>query len=761
MGISFTLIFCGVFCVSALLISILINALPAYSLYIIIGYICAASAVAITIACYKIYDIKASLKREKKKLDNIIKHINSMVIIWSDDFNYINVNDTFIKTIGYNAADLTGNTELMKKILPADAFSMNLQSIINNRDEEFYVSAYSGKKVCTIWNTSIAYTHTINKKTTYLMLSIGPDLTETINMKNELMRYSKELAETENKYTLSMGLSEIGLILKEPGDTRFYITEQLRHMLGWDHDHIGIEELRALFHPKDRIIFDTIIGNLEGGSDNSADNSHSAEFRALTPDMTYRWFQFRYKTMPNKNLSQASLGGAVMDITKDKEKDKLIEKMAYIDDVTQIYNRNKFMLMGQELIECVNDGSDIDYWVIVIDIDSFHIINDTCGYANGNKVLCSVAAAISANLTEGGFAARIGGDNFACLLKAERFDDELPQKIIENIQRDVANIHSDVIEKQSVTCSAGYCRMTDGGGEFSSVLDHAEFALSLSDGTRSSIMKYDNSVHDRIIRNNEVEKELAAAIENNELALYYQPKIDLNTGEVMGMEALIRWIKPDGKVVPPGDFIPIAEHSLLITKISHFVLYEACRQNKKWQDLGLKPVTVSINLTAIDFYQTDVTALIKQALDDTGLDPQWLDVELTESLALKNIDDAIQQMNEIKSLGVKLSMDDFGTGYSSLSYIQVLPISLLKLDRSFIMYLEDDNISREIVSAVIRIAKSKQIKTIAEGIETQGQAQILKNSGCDWAQGYFFGKPMPADEFEKFLILRQKEPAKV
>lgn len=761
MRASFTLIFCGIFCLSALLVSILINAMPAYSMYIIIGYICAASAAAITIACYKIYDLRASLKREKKKLDNIIKHINSMVIIWSDDFNYINVNDTFIKTIGYNAADLTGNIDLLKQILPADAFSVNMQSVINNRDEEFYVSAYGGRKVCTIWNTSIAYTHTINKKTTYLMLSIGPDLTETINMKNELMRYSKELAETENKYTLSMELSEIGLLLKEPGTISFYITEQLQHMLGCDSDHISAEELRALFHPKDRIIFDTIMGNMESsGSEYPSDNSHSAEFRAITPDMTYHWFLFRYKTMPHKNLSQASMGGAIMDITKDKEKDKLIEKMAYIDDVTQIYNRNKFMLMGQELIECVNDGSDIDYWVIVIDIDSFHIINDTCGYENGNKVLCGVAAAISANLTEGGFAARIGGDNFACLLKATD-DEQLPQTVIENIQKAVSAIHSDVIEKQSVTCSAGFCRMTDGGGEFSSVLDRAEFALSLSDGTRSSIMKYDNSVHDRIIRNNEVEKELAAAIENNELALYYQPKIDLNTGEVMGMEALIRWIKPDGRVVPPGDFIPIAEHSMLITKISHFVLFEACRQNKLWQDMGLKPVTVSINLTAIDFYQTDVTALIKSALDETGLDPQWLDVELTESLALKNIDHAIEQMNEIKSLGVKLSMDDFGTGYSSLSYIQVLPISLLKLDRSFIMYLEDDNISREIVSAVIRIAKSKQIETIAEGIETQGQAQILKNSGCDWAQGYFFGKPMPADEFEKFLVLRQKEPAKV
>lgn len=453
------------------------------------------------------------------------------------------------------------------------------------------------------------------------------------------------------------------------------------------------------------------------------------------------------------------MGGAIIDITGEKEKDAIIEKMAYIDDVTGIYNRNKFMMMGQELFDCIKENRSLDYWVIVIDIDNFHIINDTCGYATGNEALCCVAEIITDNLTEGGFAARIGGDNYAVLIKATE-NETLPETMIKKIQNGISEIHSEGLEKQEITCSAGFCRMTDGGADFSTVLDRAEFALSLSDGTKSNVMKYDNSVHDAIIRSNTVEKELALAIENNELLLYYQPKIDLNSGEVMGMEALIRWQKPDGRLVPPGDFIPIAEHSMLITKISHFVLYEACRQNKKWQDMGLKPVTVSINLTAVDFYQTDVTELIKNALDETGLDPQWLDVELTESLALKNIDHAIEQMNEIKNLGVKLSMDDFGTGYSSLSYIQVLPISLLKLDRSFIMYLEDDAISREIVSAVIRIAKSKQIETIAEGIETTGQAHILKDSGCDWAQGYFFGKPMTARVFEKFLSVRQKEPAR-
>ena len=281
----------------------------------------------------------------------------------------------------------------------------------------------------------------------------------------------------------------------------------------------------------------------------------------------------------------------------------------------------------------------------------------------------------------------------------------------------------------------------------------------MSDGTKNEIIRYDNKIHDKIIEGNAIESELAKAIENNELVLYYQPKIDLSDGTLMGMEALIRWVKPDGTVVPPNKFIPVAENSLLITKISDFVLHEACRQNKAWQDKGYPPIAVSINLTAVDFYQTDVKESIQSALNETGLDAKWLDVELTESLALKDIDHAIQQMQEIRDLGVQLSMDDFGTGYSSLSYIQVLPITLLKLDRSFIMYLEEDEISREIVSAVIRIAKSKKIETIAEGIETIGQAEILKQSGCDLAQGYFFGKPMPVDKFEEFMAEKAREHA--
>ncbi len=692
--------------------------------------------------------------KEKERLSSVIRNITAMAIIWDADFHYVEVNDALTSATGYTAEDLQDNPKNLRRLLPEDAFAPSLQAIINNRDEEFYVTAKGGAKVCTVWNTSMMSVVNGKRGTRYLLMSIGLDLSENAKIKNELIEYSRRLADSENKLSMSMELSEIGLLLKEPGNYRYYVSEQLRRMTGIEDEYITSEEIKSRVHPKDVIAVDSIRSAMTNAG-TKQDTIHEVELRVMTADSTYHWFQYRYKVTPSDNILNARTGGAVIDISKNKEKDKIIERMAYIDEITGIYNRNKFMLIGQEIYECSmgNSNAGVNYWVIVLDIDDFHIINDTCGYLNGNKLLKDIADIIMDTLTSGGFGARIGGDNFAILIK-DSGDDDLPVRVIEKIQSGMAELSTDKFANQHITCSAGYCKMSDGGDDFSQVLDRAEFSLSLADDTKGSVTRYDIKIHDKIIESNAIEKELTSAIENHELALYYQPKINLNDGSLIGMEALIRWIKPDGTVVPPGNFIQVAENSLLITKISEFVLDEACRQNKAWQDKGYPPITVSINLTAIDFYQTNVTESIKSALETSGLDAQWLDVELTESLALKDIEHAVHQMEEIRSLGVKLSMDDFGTGYSSLSYIQILPITLLKLDRSFVMYLEEDEISREIVSAVIRIAKSKKIETIAEGIETPGQAQILKQSGCDHAQGYFFGKPMPADKFEEFMAMK-------
>lgn len=298
--------------------------------------------------------------------------------------------------------------------------------------------------------------------------------------------------------------------------------------------------------------------------------------------------------------------------------------------------------------------------------------------------------------------------------------------------------------------------MPDDGDSFLDVLEHAEFALKTGTNTQGSICAYEPSMHDSIIGTTELEKSLALAIENNELQLFYQPKIDLATGKIMGVEALIRWIKPDGTIVCPDAFVPVAESSHLIGKISDFVLKEGCRQNKLWQKMGYPNIVMSINFASSDFYQTDLKEKVYEALAISGLSPEWLEVELTETLALSDIDFAVSQMNKLRELGVKLAMDDFGTGYSSLSYLQILPITLLKLDRSFITNIEHDNIAYEIVSAVIRIAKSKKIETIAEGIENTVQESILRMAGCDYGQGYLYGKPMPAQKLEEFFDLNAK-----
>ncbi|MDE5741417.1 MAG: diguanylate cyclase, partial [Oscillospiraceae bacterium] len=506
--------------------------------------------------------------RERERLSEIMHSLNAMVILWDDDFRYVEVNDELTKSIGYTSEDLA-DIKNLQKVLPPDAFAPSLQAIVNNRDEEFYVTAKGGAKVCTIWNTSIMSTVHSKTRTKCLMMSIGMDISETVRMKEDLIRYSKDLAESESRYSMSMELSEIGIVLKKPDKNTFYVSEQLCGKLGFEKgDNIPAETLREFFHEDDKKIFDALAASMT--SIHSANNNeiHNSEFRVLEADGQYHWFNFRYKITPNVDINYANIGGAVIDVTKDKAKDTLIEKMAYIDDVTQIFNRNKFMQIGQETFECASvDGAGISYWVIVLDIDNFHLINDTCGYANGNKLLNEFGQVVEKSLTAGGFGARIGGDNFALLIH-DTGDDELPVSIIKNIQEQLKGLCDDSFAAQTVTCSAGYCKMSDGGSDFAQVLDHAEFSLSMSDGTKNDIIRYDNKIHDKIIEGNVIESELTKAIENHELALYYQPKIDLSDGTLMGMEALIRWIKPDGTVVPPNKFIPVAENSLLITKIS-------------------------------------------------------------------------------------------------------------------------------------------------------------------------------------------------
>lgn len=691
------------------------------------------------------YYMKLKIEKNKTQINSLINIINACAVIWREDGSTVVMNDYAKNCLGINQSEMKP-IQIVELLFPASTFGdMRTETLLSNSGNEVNIKLKNGSEKVLIWNTSVL----LNGKEGRFFISIGLDLTDIKKIENELRL-------SESKYSISMELAEIGIVLNSDGN--LYISQQLRKMFGITSEVSSYDVIREKVHPNDKMIFDSHVS--DNSVLNDSDEVYNAEMRIRSGDNTYRWYLYRYKNMINSKNNHKFCGGAFIDITEDKEKDMRIERLAYVDEVTEIYNRNKLMLTGQETYECCK-SLNYSYWVIVLDIDKFHIINDTCGYTNGNLMLKNFAHIMYKYISLGGFGARIGGDNFALVIRnySNDYDDnETPRKTIEKIQNDMAGLAKNVFANQSVSCSAGYARMPEDGNNFVEVLEKAEFALSSSDkNIRNAIVAYSSEIHDSIISITSIEKALADAIANNELELHYQPKIDLADGKVMGAEALIRWRKPDGTIIPPGKFVPIAESSRLITQIGDYVMNEACRQNKLWQNMGFDPIIISINLTSVDFYQKDVQEAVTDTLARTGLDAQWLEIELTESLALKDIDLAIKQMEGLRKMGIRLAMDDFGTGYSSLSYLQILPITLLKLDRSFIINLETDMIAREIVSAVIKIAKSKKIETIAEGIENPEQAKILHQEGCDFAQGYLYGKPMPPNEFTEFLIRNKKE----
>lgn len=701
------------------------------------------------ILAYYVLSLSIKSSSEFRRICGIADKMNVLVLVWSGDLSRVYCNKEFTETLGYTVSDL-GDNEILKRILPEGMFNDDERDqFIASFSDTFYIKAKDGSGVMTAWKTAEMFRNKADGSVLYMSLS--PNLNDRIKMQNELLDYSVRLEESEQRYALTMKLTDIGVLLRHSDWSTFYTNENLRSMLGFPKDQIAItkQELLAKIHPSDLFLAESFAYSTTAFAE---DDVHSVELRAISADGSYHWYNLRYRITTDRNAYIKS--AVLIDINAEKQKDLIIENMAYIDELTQIGNRNKFISVGKEIMTGMKDDHT-DHWVIVFDIDEIHLINDSCGYSTGSDLIRRTALIAMASIPYGSLAVRLGGDNFALMVKCDG-NDELPVTILDMIQSKISELRGSGLENHSITISAGYCKISDSDSDdFTKVLDLAELAHNNNDGTKNTYLRYTNELRANAVNISRVEREIESGLENNEFVLYYQPKIDLADGRIIGMEALIRWIKPDGTMVAPMEFIPIAERSMIITKISRFVLTEACRQNKAWQDEGLPPMPVSINLTAIDFYRTNVTKLIRDTLESTGLEPRYLDIELTESTALKDISHSIEQMNEIRKLGVCISMDDFGTGYSSLSYIQKLPITLLKLDRSFVMFLETDEVSREIVSAVVRIAKSKKIDTIAEGIESQEQADILRDSGCDYAQGFFFGRPMPADEFRRFLIENQ------
>ena len=439
------------------------------------------------------------------------------------------------------------------------------------------------------------------------------------------------------------------------------------------------------------------------------------------------------------------------DITELRQKDERLLYQAYHDALTDLPNR--VMLTERMLVEFQRaQRKRLMVALLFLDIDHFKYTNDTLGHDVGDMLLRSVASRLLGTVRESDLVARLGGDEFVVLLPevAELKNVSLvAQKITESM---TASFHLQGHDLR-ITVSIGISVFPQDSMSPTTLLRHGDTAMyRAKEQGRNNAQFYTPTLDRQIKERFVMETSLRRALERNEFLLYYQPKLDFRTGHIIGAEALLRWKHPEMGMVPPGQFIALAEETGLIAPIGDWVLAVACKDTKRWRDMGYENLCVAVNLSARQFRQTDLVQRIQLILEETGLDASGLELELTESMIMHNPQETIVALHRLKEMGMSLAVDDFGTGYSSLSYLKRFPIDTLKIDRSFVNDIHTDADDAAITVTIINLAKSLRLSVVAEGVETREQFDFLNNAGCEYMQGYFFSRPVPADEFEQMLI---------
>jgi diguanylate cyclase (GGDEF)-like protein len=428
-----------------------------------------------------------------------------------------------------------------------------------------------------------------------------------------------------------------------------------------------------------------------------------------------------------------------------------LEHQANYDSLTGLPNRT---LLHDRLKQAVYaQRTPRNIAVVFMDLDHFKFVNDSLGHSTGDKLLKAMGERLRTALREGDTVGRVGGDEFVLIL-ADQNNEEVIFRAMQRISARVAEPITIEGKELYVTCSAGISLYPQDGPDVDTLLKNADAAMyRAKEHGRSNFQFYTSEMNERVNERLALEGALRRALERQELLLHYQQKVDLKTGSIIGAEALVRWLHPEWGLVRPARFISLAEETGLIVPLGEWVLREACRQVRAWLDEGLKPGVVSVNLSARQFRQQDLVRMVSRILEETGLEPQHLEMELTESMVMHNVESAIATLQGLKSLGVRLSVDDFGTGYSSLSYLKDLPIDALKIDRSFVRDIGGGAETGEgvLAQAIISLGHNLHLKVVAEGVETDAQVRFLKRHGCDEVQGFLYGEPVAPEAHARLL----------
>ncbi|MCC6968515.1 MAG: EAL domain-containing protein [Nitrospira sp.] len=567
------------------------------------------------------------------------------------------------------------------------------------------------------------------------------------------------LIRSESRLELAQRIARIGNWDWNPKTNRFTMSNELCRLVGVrPQDFAGtFEAFLALVHADDRPIVTGALQKLVG-QHTPCDIDH----RIVLPNGTDFIIHLQAEGVREEETDDITVIGTAQDITERKQAERAIHQLAYYDSLTGLANR---VLFKDRLSNALSyaERHHQHLATLFIDLDRFKIINDTLGHTVGDLLLTHVAERLSDSVRQSDSVsrhadhepvhalARLGGDEFTILLTA------LPQpedagRVARRILDSLAHPFSIEGHEIFISASIGISIFPSDGSTVEALLKNADTAMyHAKEQGRNNCQFYSSGLNAAAAERLDLENELRRALERKEFVVFYQPKLNIHSRRILGAEALVRWRHPKRGLVPPGVFLNAAIDTGLIRSMDEWVLHEACRQVKAWEKAGLPAITISANVSNSLFHGRTLPTTVADALRDSGLNPAQLELELTESIAMRDVEASVTMLEGLRTMGVRLSIDDFGTGYSSLSYLQRFPLSRLKIDQSFVRDLLTNENNVKITRAIIAMAHSLNLSVLAEGVETEGQLAKLREEGCDEVQGYLFSRPVCAEDFEKLL----------
>ncbi|MEM8964325.1 MAG: EAL domain-containing protein, partial [Acidobacteriota bacterium] len=563
-------------------------------------------------------------------------------------------------------------------------------------------------------------------------------------------RNEEALRESQERYALTAAGANDGLWDWDLRTGTVYYSPRWAHTLGYHEQEIGdtLDAWLELVHPEERSALERQLErHLAGGS-----GHFETEHRMRTKSGAWRWVQTRGLAVRDETGTVYRMAGSQRDITDRKEAEKKLSHQALHDDLTGLPNRALFMDRLEHAVRRASRKKEYNFGVIFLDLDRFKVINDSLGHMAGDQLLTSIARRLESCLRMGDTVARLGGDEFAILVE-ELEDQKQIDRVAERVQEELSEPFTIFGREVFTSASLGIALSSSDYERPADILRDADTAMYRAKALgRTRQVRFDPEMHTSAVAQLAMETDLRRALERDELTLRYLPTVDLESGRMRGVEALVRWNHPEKGLIAPMDFLPLAHEIGLINEVCKWVLTHACKQMMTWRDElpAAAELGISVNL---DSRQIDASILdrVRTALDVSGLDAAALTLELTEIVIMQNAEVATTVLSELRSLGVGLDIDDFGTGFSSLSHLHRFPIDVLKIDRSFVSRMTDSADELEIVRTIVVLAHNLRLTVVAEGIETEAQLTQLRALGCEAGQGYLFSEPIEAESMARLI----------